>query len=180
MEGIIGFVTLFGGNFAPRSWAICQGQTINIATNTALFSILGTTYGGNGTTTFKLPDLQGRVAIGQGQGPGLSNYAQGQVGGVESFTLTSAQMPAHTHPVSYNITQNSSTGATTAVPTGKTYGNDNGGGTPYAAPANVPLKPFPGNMTMANAGSSLPVQIINPYLALNYIICQFGVFPSRN
>ncbi|WP_310557140.1 tail fiber protein [Flavobacterium sp.] len=180
MEGVIGFTTLFAGNFAPKSWAFCQGQTINIASNTAMFSILGVTYGGNGTTNFKLPDLQGRTIIGAGQGPGLSAYNLGQVGGAEAVTLTSQQMPAHIHPVPYTITQDSHTAASATVPTNNTYGNDNSGGTPYAAPANIALKPFAGTITMQNMGDSLPFSTVNPFLGLNYIICQYGVFPSRN
>ena len=180
MEGVIGFTTLFAGNFAPQAWAFCAGQTINIASNTALFSIVGTTYGGNGTTTFMLPNLRGRTVIGVGQGPGLSSYSLGQIGGAELLTLTAQQMPAHAHPIPYTITQNSSSGATTAVPTNNTYGNDNSGGTPYAAPANVALKPFAGNIVMNNAGSGFPLATMNPFLGLNYIICQFGVYPARN
>ena len=87
MEGVIGYETGFAGNFAPKNWSFCQGQIVNIASNTALFSILGTVYGGNGTTTFGLPDLRGRAVVGVGQGPGLSTYSLGQVGGVENTTL---------------------------------------------------------------------------------------------
>ncbi len=181
MEGVIGFTTLFAGNFAPQSWAFCTGQTVNIASNTALFSILGTTYGGNGTTTFMLPNLKGRSVIGAGQSPGLSSYSLGQVGGAESVTITAQQMPAHVHPVSYTIIQDSNTGASASSPTNNTYGNDNSGGTPFASPANIGLKPFAGNIDMANAGlGSLPLSTLNPFLGLNYIICQFGVFPARN
>jgi microcystin-dependent protein len=180
MEGVIGFTTLFAGNFAPKNWSFCIGQTINIATNTALFSILGTTYGGNGTTNFMLPNLKGRTVIGAGQGPGLSLYTLGQVGGAESVTITAQQMPAHSHGVPYTITQDSNSSASATTPTNNTYGNDNSGGTPYASPANIALKPFAGNITMANAGSGLPISTVNPFLGLNYIICQFGVFPARN
>ena len=101
----IGQITLFAGNFAPRGWAFCNGQLLSIAQNTALFSILGTTYGGNGQTTFALPDLRGRVPVHAGQGPGLSNYDLGQQGGAESVTLTTAQMPAHTHPANANASR---------------------------------------------------------------------------
>ncbi|MDR7212641.1 tail fiber protein [Flavobacterium piscis] len=182
MEGVIGFTTLFAGNFAPKSWALCQGQTINIQSNTALFSILGTTYGGNGTTTFMLPNLQGRAVAGAGQGAGLSNYSLGQIGGTESVIITSGQMPTHVHPVSYTITQDAAAAASETVPTNNTYGNDDSGGTtPYTTPANVGLKPFAGNITMADAGlGAVPIPINNPLLALNYIICQYGVFPARD
>jgi microcystin-dependent protein len=181
MEGVIGFTTLFAGTFAPKEWDFCIGQTISIASNTALFSILGTTYGGNGTTTFMLPNLKGRSVIGAGQGPGLSFHPLGQVGGDETITINAQQMPAHVHPVSYTITQDSNTGATASTPTNNTYGSDNMGGAPYATPADIGLKPFAGNIAMENAGlGSLPLSIVNPFLGLNYIICQYGVFPSRN
>src|ERR1044071_43079 len=98
MDGVIGYTTLFAGNFAPFGWAFCQGQIIAIASNTALFSILGTTYGGNGVTTFALPDLQGRMVVGAGQGPGLPSYDVGQVGGAMSNTMTGQNLAAHTHP----------------------------------------------------------------------------------
>src|SRR5437867_1864890 len=97
LEPFYGEIRMFAGNFAPRNWAFCQGQILPIAQNTALFSLLGTTYGGNGSTTFALPDLRGRVPIHQGQGTGLSSYTMGQNGGTESETLTVNQMPAHKH-----------------------------------------------------------------------------------
>src|SRR5688572_5350285 len=98
-EPFIGEIIMFAGNFAPRGWAFCSGQLLSIAQNTALFSILGTTYGGNGQTTFALPDLRGRCPVHQGQGPGLSNYSLGQVGGTESVTLIASQLPPHSHTV---------------------------------------------------------------------------------
>jgi microcystin-dependent protein len=179
MEGVIGFTTLFAGNFAPKNWAFCQGQTINIQSNTALYSLIGTFYGGNGTTNFKLPDLQGRAVVGVGQGPGLSDYLIGQVGGAEAVTVTVQQMPAHVHPVQVTITQNGASGATLASPADNTYGSDNSG-TAYTSPANTGLKPFAGSITMQNAGLGTPVPTVNPYMALNYIICQYGVYPSRS
>src|SRR5690349_13883210 len=96
-EPFIGEIIMFAGNFAPRGWAFCQGQILSIAQNTALFSILGTTYGGNGQTTFALPDFRGRVPVGQGQGPGLSSYVLGEVSGTESTTLLTTNMPVHNH-----------------------------------------------------------------------------------
>jgi microcystin-dependent protein len=183
MDGVIGYTTLFAGNFAPNNWAFCQGQTIQIRSNTALFSILGITYGGNGTSTFMLPDLQGRAVIGAGQGIGLSVYDLGQAAGNETIVLTPEQIPLHAHPVSYKISQDSATSASLAVTTNNAYGEDSSGGVlPYLTPANVSLKPFTGNLTMANAGSNAPTAIAsnNPYLALNYIICLIGTFPARN
>jgi microcystin-dependent protein len=181
MEGIIGYTTLFAGNFAPKNWALCQGQTISIQSNTALFSILGTTYGGNGTTTFMLPNLQGRAVVGAGQGPGLSHYDLGQQGGTELVTIDIQSLPAHTHPVSYTITQDSANTISAAIPTNKTYASDDSGSTtPYTSPANVGLKPFAGSITTASTGSNVPLSIITPYVALSYLICLAGVFPARN
>src|SRR4030095_16919913 len=99
MDAFIGMIVMFGGNFAPRGWATCDGQLLSIAQNTALFSILGTTYGGNGQTTFRLPDLRGRVPIPPGTGPGLSSYVLGQMSGTENVTLNITQIPSHAHSV---------------------------------------------------------------------------------
>ena len=114
-EAFLGEIRMFGGNFAPVGWAFCQGQLLPISQNTALFSLLGTTYGGDGVQTFALPDLQGRVPLGMGQGPGLSPYVEGQTGGAESFTLTTQQMPAHSHAVAATGSQ-STTDPKGAVP----------------------------------------------------------------
>ena len=114
MDEYIGIIKLFAGNFAPRNWALCQGQLLPIAQNQALFSILGTTYGGNGTTNFALPDLRGRTPICFGQGPGLQPYVQGQTGGVETVTLIQTQIPAHTHML--NATNHSPARIVSGVP----------------------------------------------------------------
>src|SRR5215213_5859350 len=98
----IGEIRMFAGNFAPRGWALCNGQLLSISQNTALFSLLGTMYGGNGQTTFALPDLRGRVPLHFGQGPGLSNYVEGEVGGTETVTLTTGEMPSHNHGANGN------------------------------------------------------------------------------
>lgn len=177
MEGVIGFTTMFAGNFAPKSWAFCQGQTINIASNTALFSILGTTYGGNGTTTFMLPNLQGRKVVGVGSGPGLSSYALGQAGGSETVTLTASQMPAHVHQMQLTATTKSSEdGGNESAPAGSWYA---GNGTGYSETSNARMMPYNANVNMSSVGSDTPYEILQPYLSLNYIICQYGVFPSR-
>src|SRR5882757_5801180 len=115
-EPFIGEIKMFGGSFAPRNYAFCNGQLMSISQNSALFAILGTTYGGNGVQTFGLPDLRGRVPIHWGQGVGLSNYVQGQVGGVESVQLSSTQMPAHNHPAQVNVQCNPDD-ATVGTPT---------------------------------------------------------------
>src|SRR5690606_34266597 len=112
MEQLLGQIIMVGFNFAPRGWAFCDGRLLPIAQNTALFSLLGTTYGGNGQTTFALPDLRGRCAVGMGQGPGLSQRVQGEMSGTENVTLIQTQMPAHTHTL-----MASTADGTTNVPT---------------------------------------------------------------
>lgn len=161
-------IVMFGGNFAPRSWAFCQGQILSIAQNTALFSLLGTTYGGNGQTTFALPDLRGRVPIQPGQGPGLTPRVLGEQGGQENVTLLTTQIPAHTH----------SLGATTAaagdtIPTGNILSE---GSFYHAPPANTTLSPT----AIGPTGGSQPHNNMQPFLAINFIIATQGIFPSRN
>jgi microcystin-dependent protein len=165
-------IAIYGFNFAPRGWAMCNGQILPIAQNTALFSLLGTTYGGNGQTTFALPDLRSRWPNHQGQGPGLSSYTIGQASGTESTTLTVNQLAAHNHL--------STTPATAAD------GNspDPAAGAVLAAGTNiykvaaatVQMSPTPTSLT----GGSQPVPIIQPYLTVNYCIALEGIFPSRN
>lgn len=167
----IGQITLFAGNFAPRGWALCQGQILSIAQNTALFSILGTTYGGNGQTTFALPDLRSRVAVGQGQGPGLSSYALGQQGGTESVTLTINQLAAHNHP--YTPVAFSDTGTQTRPNGGYLATQDN----LYSPTTDQTAM---GAQTTGPAGGGQPHDNIEPYTTLNYIICTEGIYPSRN
>ena len=182
MEGVIGYTTCFAGNFAPKSWAFCQGQIINIASNTALFSILGTVYGGNGTTTFGLPDLRGRTIVGVGTGPGLSSYSLGQVGGSESDTLNIMQMPAHVHPVAV-VAQNPSNdtdAASLSTASGNVYARDEQGISPYASSPVVSMAPIQAAITMTSVGANQPFSILRPLLVLNYIICTYGVYPARN
>jgi microcystin-dependent protein len=165
----IGELRLFPYNFAPRGWAFCQGQLLSIAQNTALFSLLGTTYGGNGQTTFGLPDLRGRVPISSGQGPGLSPYALGQTGGVESVTLTTPQLPAHNHSV------NASSSATSKNPSGAEPAFT-GGGSSYGTANDLTMSPS----MIGNTGGSQPHPNIQPYLTLNWCISLVGIYPSRN
>ncbi len=182
MEGVIGYTTCFAGNFAPKNWAFCAGQVINIASNTALFSILGTTYGGNGTTTFALPDLRGRTIVGQGTGPGLSSYVLGQAGGTEAGTLSLSQMPAHVHPVAIvaqNIS-NDNDAANLSLASGNVYARDENGNTPYADAPTASMGVLQTAITLAPVGSSTPFSIMRPLLGLNYVICQYGVYPARN
>lgn len=181
MEGVIGFTTMFAGNFAPKNWAFCQGQIINIASNTALFSILGTTYGGNGTTTFALPNLIGRQVVSTGTGPGLSSYTLGEVTGTPNVTLNITNLPAHVHPISYTVQLNASSDVNTSTATNAYYASDNAtGATPYTSPDTTKLAPYNGSLTTSSNGSNQPISNQNPVMALNYIICLYGVYPARN
>jgi len=181
MEGVIGYVTAFAGNFAPKGWALCQGQIMAISQNTALFSILGTTYGGNGQTTFGLPDLRGRAVVGAGQGNGLSPYDLGQLAGSEINTMTLAQLPIHTHTATIKITPNANTQPDGATPLNSVYASPTGGDQLYGAGGSVAMKPYPGTLTTGpNTGGPTPFSILHPVLALNYLVCIQGVFPARN
>ena len=180
MEGVIGYTTLFAGNFAPKNWAFCSGQIINIASNTALFSILGTTYGGNGTTTFALPDLRGRAVVSAGQLTGGSYYQLGEIGGTETTTLNSTQMPAHVHPVNLTVTPKSGNTAGQNTANGACYAPDAGGNNIYSASPDQYMAPYQLNLQTSAAGGSQAFSNRNPVMALNYIICQYGVYPARN
>ncbi len=182
-EPFIGEIKILGFNFAPRGYATCQGQILSIAQNTALFSLLGTTYGGNGQTTFALPDLQGRVAKSQGQGPGLPSYVMGEVAGSPSVTLLTSNLPAHTHPA---------TGITANLPVASGAGSSNSPVGNYLSQAPVDMystaatagknygSALAASGTTGIAGSSLPLNIENPYLVVNFSIAIEGIFPSRN
>ena len=168
-ESYIGELRCFGFNFVPQDWAACNGQLLPINQNTALFSLLGTMYGGDGRTTFALPDLRGRSAIGAGQGNGLGNYTQGEQGGVESVTLTAQQVAPHTHPVS------GGTDATAKNPSGAVPG--------YTADASsystTPSVAMSAAMVGPNEGGQ-PHENRPPYLALNWCIALNGIFPTRS
>ena len=180
MEGVIGYVTCFAGNFAPKNWAFCQGQIINIASNTALFSILGTVYGGNGTTTFGLPDLQGRAVVGVGQGPGLSQYSLGQVGGSTTVTINQTQMPAHVHQVVAQITPKASDTGSSATPANSVYATASNGSPSFASAPTTSMQGFNAALTMSSSGGNQPFSIQHPVMGMNYIVCLRGVFPARN
>jgi len=168
-EPFLGMIAIYGFNFAPRGWAMCNGQILPIAQNTALFSLLGTTYGGNGQTTFALPNLQSRVPIHFGQGPGLSSYDLGQAAGTETVTLTVNEIPLHQHPIM------ASDGP---VASGRPEGNVLcEGGSYNSGPANVNML---ATMIPPSGGGSQPHPNIQPYLALNFCIALEGIFPSRN
>jgi len=169
VDPFIGELRLFGFNFAPRGWALCQGQLMSISQNTALFSLLGTMYGGNGQTTFGLPDLRGRAAISFGQGPGLASYEQGQPGGVEQVTLLAGQLPAHNHTVSAS-----------SAATGKNPANSfpayTADASTYGSTADLTMNPA----MVGGGGNAQPVAVASPYLVLNWCIALEGIFPSRN
>lgn len=177
-EPYLGAIFIFAGNFAPQGYALCQGQLMSIAQNSALFSILGTTYGGDGQTTFALPDLRGRAPIGTGTGPALPNIDLGQKAGATSATILTANLPPHTHPLLV-----SNQNGTAIDPVGNVQAIVNDG----AAPTPNPYAAFiGGNPTGAASaasigptGSGVPVNVESPYLGINYIIATQGLYPSR-
>ncbi|MCG8476552.1 MAG: tail fiber protein [Cytophagales bacterium] len=196
MNGTIGEIRLFGGNFAPRAWAYCSGQLLSIAQNTALFSILGTTYGGDGRTTFALPDLRGRVAVQAGTGPGLSTRKLGQRTGLEYVNLNALQIPSHTHtgtagPWAVSTVVISSDDLGTAsdpegnlpaeTTSGYMYGSvKSSSGKKMAGDILSLSGPQTTSVQLANTGASQAHNNMQPYLTLNYIICLMGTFPSRS
>lgn len=168
-------IRIFTGNFAPKGWALCDGQLMSISQNTALFSLLGTTYGGNGTSNFALPNLQGCAPMQAGQGPGLSLRDLGETAGEQTVTLLQTEMPAHSH------TAMGATGSTSASPVTNAWasGQKLGGGNFYApsgAQTNVPMNPFATSI----AGGSQPHNNMPPFLGLTFIIALQGVFPARS
>jgi microcystin-dependent protein len=178
MDGTVGEIRLFAAGFAPKNWSYCNGSLIAIRSNTALFSILGTVYGGDGKTTFGLPNLAGRVALGVGQGPGLSTYTAGDIAGVNSVTLTIAEIPPHTHASSGTVIVPAySDEGDTNVPTGNVLAAK---ATMYSTVGgDAFLKPAPFNVTTGVFGNGQPLSLNQPSLGMNYIICMFGTFPQR-
>jgi len=174
MEPFIGQLQIFGFNFAPRGWMYCNGQLLSIAQYQALFTLIGTVYGGNGTTNFALPDLRGRAALHMGHGPGLSTYEIGQVSGSETVTLLSTQMPAHNHILlaSSIATSDKPSGAVSA-PAGT---GDGTAVNAYGTQVNAQMAP----MAITQAGGNQPHENMQPYLVLNWCIAVEGIFPSRN
>jgi len=174
-DPFLGEIALVPYNFEPRGWAFCDGQLLPIAQNTALFALLGTQFGGNGQTTFALPDLRGRVPLhvgGSGPGPGLSAYSVGQTGGAENITLLASQMPSHNHIVNANSANGTSDNPNNAI-MGK-----NASGVPQYSGA-LPNAAMAAGM-IAAAGGNQPHSNLQPFLGLNYIIALQGIFPSRN
>lgn len=190
-EPFLGEIRMVGFNFAPRGWAFCQGQLLPIAQYSALFSLLGTMYGGNGTTNFALPDLRGRSPVGMGNGPGLTPITQGEVSGTENVTLLSTQMPTHIHTATasatFAVAGTPSNASATPSATNNILGASQAGGPPSAAiwsdALNNPVTL--GNtetvsVTVEPAGGSQPLPLRNPFLGTNFVIALEGIFPSRN
>lgn len=175
-DPFLGEIRIFGGNFAPKEWAFCNGQLMSIAQNSALFSLLGTMYGGDGIQTFALPDLRGRVPLSFGQGPGLSSYSQGVASGTETVTLISTQIPAHTHALNasgVSAEQSSPLNNTLAIV-------DDGNRNPYngytASAPNGAMAPT----SIGMSGGNQPHPNMQPYLCVNFIIALQGIYPSRS
>ncbi|RSK42375.1 phage tail protein [Hymenobacter perfusus] len=181
MEQYLGEIRIFGGNFAPVDWLFCQGQLLQISDNEALYTLLGTTYGGDGVNTFALPNMTSRVTVGQGQGPGLSNYVTGQLMGTENVTLTTAQLPVHSH--AFNGTVNAVTGDSATGQTNPTgaYFSDRGESAYNTALGDAPTTLGTGALVgqIAPAGGSRPHTNIQPVTAINYIIATTGIWPSQ-
>jgi len=166
-------IRLFGFNFAPTGWAQCNGQVLPISQNTALFSLLGTTYGGNGQSNFALPDLQGAVPIAAGQGPGLSPYDLGQTGGSATTTLLESEIPGHSHTASASTTPL----GTVSMPSSEVGYSRPATGTPYgSAGAVTTMSP----LALTTAGGGQPHNNLQPYCVLNYCIALQGIFPPRS
>ncbi len=174
MDPYIGEIRMVGFNFAPYGWAFCNGQIMPIVQNTALFSLLGTTYGGDGKTTFGLPNLQGRAPMHWGNGPGLTPRGLGESGGCPSVTLVVTQMPQHNH-----VPQGSDAGGETS-PEGHIWGAVPSGRDPVpvyqSGPPNVPMN----GLALGSSGNSMPHNNMQPYLAVNFVIAMQGIYPSRS
>jgi microcystin-dependent protein len=193
-EPFLGEIRAVGFSYAPSGWALCDGRALSISQNNALFALLGTTFGGDGTTNFNLPDLRGRSMVGIGTGPGLTAITQGEKSGGEAVTLTQMQMPVHTHIASLSpmtVAAGALNGpGTTSNPSGAVVANfeegGSGGGTTVnsfaaATAANATMAPatVQGTMTINTAGGSQPLPLRNPYNGTNFIIALEGIFPSR-
>ncbi|HLP53912.1 MAG TPA: tail fiber protein [Fluviicola sp.] len=181
MEGTIGEIRMFAATFSPKSWSYCDGSIISIASNTALFSILGTTYGGNGTTTFALPDLRGRIALGAGNSTTGTTYALGQKAGTNTTTLSANNLPAHTHSGSASISiPVYSEAGNSSDPNGMQLASLTGMFAPSSLGTDSNLAPFAASVTDGVSGMGQPLSLMKAALGMNYIICMYGVFPYRN
>jgi microcystin-dependent protein len=179
MEAFVGTICAYGFNYAPYGWSFCAGQIISIQSNTALFSLLGTVYGGNGTSNFGLPNLQGRVAIGQGSNS-QSNYVMGEFGGNDAVTVLGSNLPPHTHSVTLAISSNVVAQDSLAPGTEFPAANELLAVFNYATTPTPSKFMKPPTVTLGNTGGTTPVGVQDPGLVLNYCICQYGIFPSRN
>ena len=201
MDTFIGQIIMFAGNFAPRDWAFCDGQLLQISENQSLYSILGTTYGGDGRTTFGLPDFRGRIPIGKGQGNGLTTRRMGEQIGIEDVTLSTAQMPIHSHAAETTISGSSVTAklkassaeGTTNVPLNNYLAKpsniglqsinmyDSSADIEMASDAiEIDLSAVTANTTSDDTGGNSAHNNIQPSLVMNYIICVNGIYPSRS
>jgi microcystin-dependent protein len=181
MEGYLAEIRMFAGNFAPRGWFFCQGQLLSIAQWTAVFALVGTTYGGNGQTTFGVPDLRGRVPVGTGQGPGLPSIDLGEMSGVPSTTLLSTNLPFHNHILTGAVTPqvNNDNASLSDDASGKRFAVT---GAIFTAATTdlVSMAPMVSTLAVGIAGSNQPFSNRSPYQGMNYIMCVEGIFPSRN
>ena len=173
LEPFIGAICMFGFNFAPKNWATCDGQLVQIQQNTALFSLIGTTFGGNGVQTFGLPDFRGRVPVHQGQSTSGTVYTMGEAAGSETITLTTSQMPMHNHMVNAN-SANGDTGA----PAGAIFANSGATDREYLS-TGQPNEQMSPNIVSQNGGNQ-PHDNMQPFLTVNFCIALYGIFPSRN
>jgi len=172
MDPFVAEIRIFPFNFAPKGWAVCDGQILPLSQNTALFSLLGTTYGGDGKSNFALPNLQGAAPMHPGQGPGLSLHDLGEAGGTDAVTLLESELPAHTHPLRADTIDP----ADTNVPSPTASLAVSTGGTLYQTSANTQLAP----QALTPAGGDQPHNNLMPYLTLTYCIALQGVYPPRN
>jgi microcystin-dependent protein len=182
MQGTLAEIRLFAGNFAPRGWQLCNGQLLSIAQWTAVFALVGTTYGGNGQTTFGLPDFRGRIARGaqNAQGPGLSPVDLGEMAGSQAVTLLTTNLPVHTHPLSGTVNLQGNQGATGLS---NDPSNRRVAGTQIftgAATDVANMAALTSTLAIGSNGSSQPVGTLPPYLGMNFIFCVEGIFPSRD
>ncbi len=189
MNPFLAQIKLFAGNFAPRGWAFCHGQLLAISGNSALFSLVGTTYGGDGRTTFGLPDLRGRIAVGSGQGPGLTNRPLGSRGGVETVTLNTLELPQHSHLATGTVKASSANGddheansANLGIPLTRVTRRTSVTTNMYDGTASSPVVMGANNVqvTLGNSGSQFSHENRRPFTTLHYIIATVGTYPSRN
>ncbi|MFJ7951292.1 phage tail protein [Lysinibacillus sp. NPDC096418] len=173
MDPYVGEIRIFGGNYAPKDWAFCNGQLLSIRENTALFAIIGTYYGGDGKTNFALPNLNGRVAIHHGTGTGLTTRHIGEVGGETNVTLLESEIPSHNHVPNCNNIQTSGVDPTEVIWTDQ---QGKGSSLVYSTQVNLPMNP----LAIQPTGGSQPHNNMQPYLGMNFIISLYGVFPPRS